>query len=63
MASEKPNKNYQQIREATERKFVLETLAPKWKRGEGGKSLREIAKEHGLSHEQVRRLLIKYGEY
>ena len=63
MTSEKPTKNYQELREATERKFVLEVLAPKWKRGDKGHSLREIAKDHGLSHEQVRRLLIKYDVY
>ena len=63
MAPEKSNKNYQEILEATERKFVLETLAPKWKRGNGGVSLRDLAKDHKISHEQVRRLLIRYGVY
>lgn len=56
----KVTKNYQEMKEDTEREFVMKFLVPKHKNGE---SLREIAKAHGMNHEQVRQLLIKYGVY
>lgn len=57
-----PPTSYRQMQEEAEENYVKEVLSPLWKRGKG-KTLREIAKIVGTSHEQVRLLLIQYGEY
>ena len=60
MTDKKPAKKYKDMKEEVERDFVMKFLVPKYK---DGQSLREIAKAHGMNHEQVRLLLKKYGEY
>lgn len=62
MTDKKQTKKYKELKEELDREFVKNVLSPKWKRGKG-ESLREIGEAHGLSHEQVRLLLKKYGEY
>ena len=56
----KLSKNFQDMKEEMEREFVFKFLVPKHKNKQ---SLREIAKAHGMNHEQVRQLLKKYGVY
>lgn len=54
----KPPKTYQEYQDQAERDYVVKELVT---RRNQGKSLREIGEEVGLSYEQVRKLLMKYG--
>ena len=58
MTDSKPT-TLKNMKDQAEREYVRMVLAP-MKRN--GATLREMAEKTGLSHEQVRRLLNKYGE-
>ena len=54
----KPKQTYHEAKEEAERAYTLREIVPLKNQG---KSLREIGKIVGISYEQVRYLLNKYG--